>query len=240
LAKIDPLILIPGILCDAALWRHQQEAFSPRTLVQVADITRDDRVAAMASRILREAPPRFALAGLSMGGIVAQEIMRQAPDRVSRLALISTSARADTPEQKATNLAQVQNAAKLPEDQFKGATGRMLQKLVHPARLTDSSLVDEVLSMTIRVGRDAYLRQQTASAWRVDGRESLRAIRVKTLVLCGREDAMTPLKLHHEMAERIPGSELRIIEDCGHLATMERPEAVNAVLLDWLMSAEAA
>ncbi len=226
-----PLVLVPGLLCDAALWRHQAAHLGGLAEVIVADTTRRDTIAGMAEDILDAAPARFALAGLSMGGYVALEIMRRAGERVERLALLDTSARADTPEQTRRRRDLIALARR---GRFKGVTPRLLPLLVHPARLEDADLVATVTAMAERVGRDAFLRQQTAIMGRPDSRGDLAGIVCPTLVLCGREDALTPVEHHREMADGIPGARLVIVEDCGHLAPLERPYAVTAVLRYWL------
>jgi pimeloyl-ACP methyl ester carboxylesterase len=185
----------------------------------------------MARHVLAGAPARFALAGLSMGGYVAQEIMRQAPERVTRLALLDTSARADTPERLAQRRGFIELAHK---GEFHGITPRMLPIYLHPDHLNDKALTDTVLAMAQRVGREGYLRQQQAIMGRLDGREDLRRIAVPTLVLCGRDDQATPLKLHEEMAVLVPGATMVAIEHCGHLSTLEKPAEVNAAMRQWL------
>jgi pimeloyl-ACP methyl ester carboxylesterase len=227
-----PLTLLPGLLCDEALWTPQIAAFADIAEITVADLTRDESLPLMAARVLAEAPERFALAGLSMGGYLAQEIMRQAPERVMRLALLDTSARADTPERLAIRRDLIALAHK---GEFKGITPRMLPQWLHPDHLADTGLARTIMEMTQRVGRDAYLRQMQAIMERPDGREDLRRIRVPTLVLCGREDKATPLALHEEIAALVPGAVLTVIERCGHLSTLEQPEAVNAALGAWLV-----
>jgi pimeloyl-ACP methyl ester carboxylesterase len=225
------LLLLPGLLCDAALWRHQAENLAEVADCTVADLTHDDTMAGMASSALRAAPERFALAGLSMGGYVAQEILRRAPERVTRLALLDTAARADTPEQTARRRDLIALAGR---GQFKGISPRLLPLFLHPDRLKDKPLVDAVTAMAERVGRDAFLRQEAAIMGRIDGREDLRRIACPTLILCGARDALTPPKVHVEMAERIPHAKLVVIENCGHLSTMERPEEVTAAMREWL------
>jgi pimeloyl-ACP methyl ester carboxylesterase len=197
----------------------------------VLDISPGDSMAAMATLVLQQAPERFALAGLSMGGYVAFEIMRRAPERVTRLALLDTSARPDTPEQVAYREGLIRQAE---SGDFKGMTPRLLARWVHPARLEDRSLTGEVLAMTQRVGRDAFIRNLRAIMARPDSRPGLSRIACPTLVLCGRQDQGTPLEHHREIATDIKEARLVVVEDCGHLSTMERPEAVNAALRDWL------
>ncbi len=225
------LFLLPGLLCDAALWRPQVEALADVADIAAADFTSQDNVADMARSVLDAAPERFALAGLSMGGYVAHEIMRQAPERVDRLALLDPSAREDTDEQRARRRGLIELAQK---GQFKGITPRLLPLFLHADRLDDTPLVETVTGMAQRVGKDAFLRQQKAILGRPDSRAQLSGYRCSTLVLCGRQDALTPLEVSEEMAEAIPGADLVVIEECGHLATLEKPEPVNAALRAWL------
>lgn|SRR5690348_5500724 len=231
MARKTPLVLLPGLLCDAALWHGQVAGLASVADSWVADLTHDDSLVAMARRVLQAAPPEFALAGLSMGGYCAFEVIRQAPERVRRLALLDTGARADTPEQTSRRRGLIELAEK---GEFKGVTPRLLPLFVHRDRLNDKTLTDAVTAMAERVGRDAFLRQQKAIIGRVDSRASLANIRCPTLVLCGREDALTPPALAEEIAAGIPGARLDLIDRCGHLSTMERPEAVTAELRQWL------
>lgn len=226
-----PLILLPGLLCDAALWAHQTNTLADIADITVADMTHDDSIEGMADRILGTAPETFALAGLSMGGYAAQEIIRQAPGRVERLALLDTSAHADSPEQKETRKAFLKQ---LEVGDFKGVTSRLLPLLIHQDRFDDAALVASVKASAAAVGQDAYIRQQRAIMARPDGRKDLQNIPCPTLVLCGRQDALTPLALHEEMAEKIPNASLVVIEDCGHLSPLEQPYAVSAVMRYWL------
>jgi pimeloyl-ACP methyl ester carboxylesterase len=223
--------LLPGLLCDAALWNHQVVHLADTLQVTVADLTADNSIAAMAERVLATAPRTFALAGLSMGGYVALEIMRQAPERVERLALLATNARADSAEKVANR----QELIRLSElGKFKGVTPRLLPNLVHPSRLKDPAVADVVMDMAARIGQEGFKRQQTAIMNRKDGRAELAAIRVPTVVICGRQDALSPLALHQEMADAIVGAKLVVIEDCGHLSPLERPYAVTALMRYWL------
>lgn len=228
-----PLVLLPGLLCDAALWRHQMDTLADIAEITVADLTGDDRFDDMARTVLKAAPETFALAGLSMGGYVAHEIMRQAPGRVTRLALLDTSARADTPGQSERRRAFI---AQTRHGDFKGVTSRLLPMLIHPDRLEDGDLTGTIMAMAEGVGREAFLRQQNAIMHRPDGRRDLGAIHCPTLVLCGRQDALTPLAGHQEMADGIPNATLVVIEDCGHMAPLERPRAVSAVMRYWLQA----
>lgn len=231
MARPKNLVLIPGLLCDQALWAHQLDHLKDALNVFVADVTRDETIAAMAERLLAETPATFALAGLSLGGYVAQEVMRRAPERVERLALIATNARADNEEQTRNRSALI----KLAEiGKFKGVTPRLLPNLVHPDRLSDAGVADVVMEMAERVGQEAFVRQQRAIMARADGRPDLEAIRIPTLVLAGRQDLLCPPKVQEEMATRLVNGRLVFIEDCGHLPPLERPRATTAVMRYWL------
>lgn len=225
------LVLVPGLLCDDALWAHQSAHLGDLAEVIVADVTAQASMPEMAAAVLATTPGRFALAGLSMGGYVAQEVVRRAPERVARLALLDTSARADTEEQSARRRGLIELSRK---GDFKGVTKSLLALFLPEARLDDEVLVEAVMAMTQRVGREAFIRQQTAIMGRTEGRGDLARIAVPTLVACGRQDPLTPLALSEEIAAGIPGSALVAIEDCGHLSSMERPEAVTALLRYWL------
>jgi pimeloyl-ACP methyl ester carboxylesterase len=229
-----PLVLVPGTLCDAALWRHQTQHLADIAEIAVADHTGAETMDAIAGQILTAAPPTFALAGLSMGGYVAFAVMRAAPGRVRALALLDTSARADEPEMRQRR--EDLNAL-VRRGSFKGVTPRMLPMFIHPDRLKDEALCGDILRMGERVGAEAFLRQQAANMSRPDSRPTLGAIRCPTLVVCGRQDKLTPLAMSQEIAAGIPKSTLVVIEDCGHLPTMERPQAATAVMRYWLLGA---
>lgn len=229
-----PLILVPGLLCTEALYKPVLGALAEVSAPDVAVAqTQHDALPAIAAAILAQAPPRFALAGLSMGGYIAQEMMRQAPGRIVKLALLDTSGRADTPEQTSRRRGLIQLAEM---GEFKGVTPRLLPLLVHPARLEDAPLCDAISAMAAEVGKAGFLRQQKAIMARIDSRESLKAITCPTLVLVGRQDMLTPVGHAEEMASLIKGAELEILEDCGHMSPMEKPKSTAAALLRWLRS----
>jgi pimeloyl-ACP methyl ester carboxylesterase len=227
-----PLLFLPGLLCDRALWECQVRHLADLVDSRVVDLTREDSVGALAQAVLAGAPPRFALAGLSMGGYVAFEMLRQAPERVVRLALVDTTARPDTPEQvsRRRGLIGIARAGR-----FRGVTPRLLPLLIHPDRQSDTALTASVMAMAERVGQEAFVRQQTAIMGRPDSRPGLPAIGCPTLVIGGREDALTPPERLAEIAGAIPGARHVIIEECGHLPPLERPHAVSALLRHWLL-----
>lgn len=232
-----PLLLLPGLLCDARLW-SDAVAGLPGPPPLVADLTRDDTVGGMAERALAAAPPRFALAALSMGGYVAFEVLRRAPARVARLALFDTSARPDTEEgarRRRGLMALARAGGGGGGGAFRGVTPRLLPQLLHPAHL-GGPLAGEVTAMAERVGREAFLRQQAAILARPDSRPTLAAIRAPTLVAVGAEDALTPPDLAAEMAAGIAGSVYVTLPGCGHLPPMEAPRAVALLLRGWLAS----
>jgi pimeloyl-ACP methyl ester carboxylesterase len=225
------LVLVPGLLCSRGLWTHQLQALADVADMTVADHTRHDTMEKIAKSILDDAPPRFALAGLSMGGYISYAIVRQAPERVTRLALLDTGSRADAPERaegrrKLVELAEREGTRKAQE--------ALLPVLIDKRRLGDKPLVEAVLGMADEIDAAAFKRQQEAILGRPDNRPLLPSIGVPTLVLVGREDALTPPELSREIAAGIPGARLEVVPDCGHLSTMERPEAVNRALRSWL------
>ncbi len=231
-AMSEPLVLIPGLSCTAALYREQWPALAPGRLVLVADHAKDDDLAAIVSRLLAAAPERFALCGLSMGGYIAFEVMRQAPERVTRLALLDTSAKPATPE---TNAPREQMIALAEKGAFDNVTTLLWQKLVAPARLTDEPLRLLVRRMADEIGPDGFVRQQRAIMARPDSRPGLAAIAVPTLALVGEEDLITPPDEAREIAAAIgEHARLVIVPGCGHLSTLEAPEAVTRELLAWL------
>jgi pimeloyl-ACP methyl ester carboxylesterase len=226
-----PLVLLPGLLCDQGLWRHQIDHLADVAIVTVADLTGGDSVADLARQVLEQAPGRFALAGLSMGGYVAFEILRQAPERVTRLCLVDTSARADTDEQKETRSGLVRLAR---TGKFKGVTPRLLPMLIHPERMEDDAVAGEVMRMAERIGRDAFCRQQQAILSRPDSRPDLARISCPALVITGRQDQRTPPDQGQEMAAGLADGRFALVERCGHLAPLEQPEATTALMRLWL------
>ncbi|MBV9538526.1 MAG: alpha/beta fold hydrolase [Acidisphaera sp.] len=225
------VLFLPGLLCDARLWRDQILDLSDEVDAVVADVAQDDSVEAIATRALAGLPPRFSVCGLSMGGYVAFAMVRQSPERVDRLCLMDTSARPDTDEQSSTRRELMDMAR---QHRFRGVTPVLLPRLVHPDRGSDSALVADIVAMADRVGRDGFLRQETAILTRPDCRPDLASITVPTLVISGSHDLLIPPAVTQEIADGIPGARFCIVEHAGHLPPMERPAAVNALLREWL------
>jgi pimeloyl-ACP methyl ester carboxylesterase len=226
-----PIVLVPGLNCSARLYAEQIPALWRFGPVLIADHKRDDSIGAIARRILAVAPPRFALAGLSMGGYIAFEIMRQASQRVVKLALLDTGARPETSEQNERRrpliaLAREGRFAEVPDIQF--------PLFVHRNRHGDAVLRRIVRTMAEETGPEAFLRQQQAIMSRPDSRPGLSAIACPTLVLVGDGDELTPPMLAQEIAAGIRGSRLVTIPGCGHLSTVERPQAVTQALVEWM------
>jgi pimeloyl-ACP methyl ester carboxylesterase len=226
-----PILLIPGLVSSPriyapiipALWR-----FGP---VTVANHIRDDNMAAIARRILVEAPPRFALAGHSMGGYIAFEIMRQAAERVAKLALINTQARPDTAEASARRRALI---ARARDGGLHDVIDELLPLLVQPSRAGEADLRRLFHDMGDDVRAEGFINNQTAIIARADSRPTMAAIKCPTLVLTGDRDMLIPNTLSKEMAEGIAGAKLVIIPDCGHSPQPERPQATIEALLEWL------
>lgn len=228
---MTPLVLIPGLSCTAEMFAPQIAALSPHRPVTVASTLEGDSMAQMAAAILRDAPPRFALGGTSMGGYIAFEIMRQAPERVERLALMSTTARPDAPEQTVQRQALIE---RVEAGELETLLREVSPRLVHPLHKDDQTLIDTQVRMGLEIGADGFVRQQKASIKRADSRPDLPAIRIPTLVLVGDRDPLTPPIRAREIASDLPAAHLVIIPDCGHASTLEQPQAVSAALEEWL------
>ena len=214
------------------MYAPQLATLWPCGTVVLANHTRADSMAAIARDILAQAPPRFALVGLSMGGYISFEILRQAPERVARVAFLDTTARPDTAEISANRRAQMAIAER---GDLAAVIEPLIPRLVHPSRLGDRALVAEIHAMGAEVGREGYLRQQAAIIGRIDSRPSLSAIRCPTMVLVGDSDELTPPDRAQEIAAAVPGAALVVVPQCGHLSTLECPQAVNTALRAWLV-----
>ena len=231
-----PLLLLPGIVCDHAAWDPVIATLSRFGVCQVHETGPDRTLGAMAERVLAAAPPTFALAGHSMGGRVAIEVVRRAPGRVERLALLDTGIRplaagAAGDDERAGRYALLALARR---DGLRVMGRAWVRRMVHPDRLEDTSLIEAILDMIERQTPDRFEAQIEALLARPDGGPVLRSVDCPTLVLCGRQDGWSPVAQHEEIAAMTPGSRLEIIDDCGHMSTMERPAEVGSALLRWL------
>lgn len=229
----QPLLLISGTLCDERLWRPQIDALSSDVEVLVPRLDASDNLETMARDILDQAPwQHFNVAGLSMGGILALSILRQAPERIERLALLNTNPFAEVPERQAQRAADIAQAEALGISRY----AREVLAPLYPAGgdVEDPEHTELVVAMAEREGLETFRRQAIALRDRPDGSAGLAAITQPTLVLCGEGDRLCPPSRHTYMAERIPHSELVILEGVGHLSTLEAPSAVNQALAQWL------
>lgn len=227
----EPLLLLPGLLCDRPFWKKQLDGLYDVFACAVPQLDTQNTVAAMARDALALMEGVFSLAGHSMGGYVALEVMRQAPERVRRLALLSTQPRADTKEQAERRHAFIRQAER---GGFLDVIADYPPLLFHEKRLSDEALVEDFHTMARRVGKEAFLCQQRAIMARPDSLATLKTISCPTLVLCGRQDLITPATNSELMADSIPGAQLAILEDCGHMTPVEEPAAVNDALRAWL------
>lgn len=227
----EPLLLIPGMMCDARLWSSQIAHVSATRAVHLAPLTGGSSIANLAAGILATAPPRFALAGLSMGGIVAMEIYAQASERITRLALLDTNPRAELPEVAARREPQI--------DQVKsGHLASVMRDEMKPKYLAPgphrAEILDLVLDMAMGLGPEVFTAQSRALQTRPDQQDTLRGVTVPSLILCGAYDTLCPLERHELMHALIPNSRLVVVPDAGHLPTLEQPAAVNAAFDTWL------
>ncbi|MDG1801878.1 alpha/beta fold hydrolase [Thalassobium sp. R2A62] len=227
----EPILFLPGMMCDARLFQPQINALSLDMPVMVAPITRGERIEEIASDVLSAAPAKFALAGLSMGGIVAMEVLRRAPDRVTRVALMDTNPLAETPQYAAAREPQI----------IAAQTGRLTDVMrdeMKPNYLAPgphrAEVLRQVMEMAQDLGPEVFVRQSRALQRRRDQQSTLRKIKMPALVLCGEHDALCPVKRHTFMAELIPYARLEVIADAGHLPTLEQPEQVIASIRRWM------
>jgi len=223
------LILLPGFMCDADLWADVVPLLRPGWRVLHADMFSDSSIEAMAVRALDEVPGRFAAIGFSMGGFVAREIALTAPDRAEALALIATSALGTTPERAERNRERRARIAAAP---FRGLSRSDLRRALHPSRRDDAALVERMLAMGARLGKEVLLRQ--LSAERVDGYARLPEIRCPTLVVAADSDELRPRDETDRLAAGIPGARYEIVAGCGHMIPLEQPETLAALLNGWL------
>jgi pimeloyl-ACP methyl ester carboxylesterase len=226
-----PVVLVPGLNCSARVYEPQLPALWQFGPVQVADHRRHDTMAAIAAAVLKAAPPRFALVGHSMGGYISLEILRQARERVVKLALLDTAAAADRPEQTER---RHHNIALTKEGKQNEREEALWPLLVHESHLGDEAVRTVMKQMHQDTGSDAYIRQQTAIMNRADSRPMLRELKMETLIVVGDSDQLTPPVASREMSELIADSKLEILPNTGHMSTLERPDRVTKLLVEWL------
>jgi pimeloyl-ACP methyl ester carboxylesterase len=228
-----PILFIAGLLCSPRLYGNQIPALWHFGPITVADHTRDDAMDAIARRILSMAPPSFVLVGLSMGGYIALELLRQAPDRVLKLALLDTTARPDTHEQSERRRARIDLAQ---HGRYSEIPDLLFPLLVHPSRRDDEGLRQIFRLMAAETGSEAFVRQERAIMTRPDSRPGLGSISCPTLVLVGDSDQVTPPDYAAEIAAAIPGAQLVVLRECGHLSTLEQPDRVTQLLAEFVAS----
>ncbi len=228
---MSSLVLLPGLMCDERLFAPQIKEFSNQLDLLIGDITGHDTIEGIAKDVLQQAPSSFCLAGLSMGGIVAMEVVRQAPTRVQKLALLDTSPLAELDEIKERRNSQI---AKV----LSGGLLAVMRDELKPFYVDDVSNKVEILSicmeMAMKLGPQVFKRQSHALQSRPDQQATLRKIAVPTLVLCGEHDQLCSVAKHQLMHSLIPNSKLVIIKYAGHLTTLEQPEKVNRAFSEWL------
>ena len=227
---MTPFLLVPGLNCDARVYSAATTALWPLGPVTIANQLAGEGLAAIARNILAAAPPSFALAGFSMGGYIALEILRQAPERVTKLALLDTNAQPDSPEATEVRRRRIEHTR---AGKFGLVVEQSFPGTVHPDNANDSSLYAIHRAMSDAAGPDAYIRHQQAIIDRPDSRPLLGSIRVPTLVLLGEADTIAPLAMAEEMHRGIAGSTLSIIPRAGHMTLLEQPELVNTALKAW-------
>jgi pimeloyl-ACP methyl ester carboxylesterase len=232
------LVLIPGLLCDATVWLHQRTTLADVANIRISDPGTADSLPAMARAILESAPPRFAIAGHSMGGRIAFEVFRAAPERISGVALLDTGYQplapgADGEREVVGRFALLETARR---DGMRAMAEEWVRGMVHPSRLSDRALVDPILDMFESKSPEIHAAQTRALINRPDATPVMSGIRCPTLVLCGHEDSWSPVQRHREISAAIAGSRFVDVPQCGHMCTMERPDAVSAAMKTWFLS----
>ncbi|WP_395826441.1 alpha/beta fold hydrolase [Collimonas sp.] len=228
-ANLPDLLLLPGFMLDQALWEDIRDELQRLGRLHFGDLGQDDSISAMAARVLQHAPERFVLIGFSMGGYVAQAIMQQAPQRVIALCLLNTSARQQDAREIAGNRMQLELARQVP---FKGLTSRALASSVHPDRAHDRELLDRLQAMALRNGKEVFIRQ--LSALRSDGYAELQKIDCPTLIVASRNDQLSSIAEAQQMQAQIAAAQMVVIEDCGHMTPLEKPQELLRIISDWL------
>jgi len=228
----DPLVFLPGMMCDAGLFAPQMADLGRDRAVTIAPTTDGERIEEIASNLLDQLPLKFALVGQSIGGVVAMELMRRAPDRVTRIALINTNSLAETP-QSAADFEPV--IIKLRAGSLEEAARELMPSEYLAPEAERGQIMAQLIGMAFNIGAEAIVRQLRAMQRRRDYQSVLRRCKVPALVLCGKHDGLTPVKRHNFMAELIPHADLHVFEGAGHLPTLECPDAVSQALRAWLM-----
>ena len=231
--KMTKLVLVPGLLCTDILFTPQISALQDEVEISIAETTGMDSITSMAERLLDEQSGRFILAGLSMGGYVALEVIRLAPKRIKGMGLLSTAADQDTDKKKRLRKELIRLSS---IGRFKGVTPRLLPQFLSPAALEDERLTSRVMDMAAEVGQENFALQQKAIMGRRDQRGHLPDFSRPALVLCGELDVLTPPEKSTEMASLLPHAELVLLPEIGHLSTLEAPEACSAALQQLITS----
>lgn len=226
------LVLLPGLAADAVMWRAQLDALADPWRPQVADVNSHyDSIEAMAAALLAQHAGDLVLCGASMGGIIAMEAARQAPQRIRALALLGTNARPETSDMRALREGAIELFA---QGQVREVIEPNVALAFHPDQAQDAALTGAYLEFVLRAGADQLIRQNRAIIARPDARTHLPLLRCPTLVMCGDTDQLTPLECSQEIAALVPGADLVVVPRCGHMLTMEQPARVNATLKSWL------
>ena len=225
------LVLIPGLVCDNQVWQHQSQFLGDIADIIIPPVHKSPTMGGLAEEVLATSPETFAVAGFSMGGYVAMEMYRQAPERISRLALLDTTAREDTKIKAEGRVHAIQTCE---NGKFENVIDGMISILLHPAH-QKGPLLDLVPRMAARVGSEAFVRRHRAMQSRKDSRDLISSCNIPVRAICGRQDAMCSLEEHEEIADLARYGRLSIIEECGHMTILERPHAATALLRDWLI-----
>lgn len=231
MSSLPNVVFLPGLMDDHSMWARQIDGLSDVANCLALDLVDHDDVSESAEWVLKQSPEKFALVGFSMGGYVAFEILRRAPDRITKLALVSTSARADTPERRDERLAMISRAE---EGDYGALVDELIPRVLHPENPELAFLISAIRDMALGIGPAAFVRQLNLIMSRPDSRDILSQVTCPSLVVCGLDDVVTPPEVSREMAEGIPGAELKLIDHCNHYSSMEQPEIVNSALRRWL------
>jgi pimeloyl-ACP methyl ester carboxylesterase len=229
---MQTIYLLCGLLCDATVWENQTQTLLKKGYeVKPMSFQGFDSLVDMATHLLEQAPERFSLVGHSMGGRVALEAYRQAPERIERLALLDTGYEPAGPDETEKRGALVRKAL---SEGIEAIAETWARPMIGPSGQEDAQLLDTILTMVGRMSGEIYAGQTQALLTRPDATPVLAEIRCPTFIICGKQDAWSPPERHQKMAELIAGSELRLIDDCGHMSTMERPDEILSILEEWM------